>query len=93
MDNALIVGDAVGLATRDLGEGIGPAVASGKLAAGAILTGEEYALDDLDYFSLPAMMGRERRLSKWVEKLLRRRFGLMEAASGAGAAVANGAVA
>ena len=29
--NAFIVGDAVGLATRDLGEGIGPAVASGRL--------------------------------------------------------------
>jgi flavin-dependent dehydrogenase len=41
-DNALIVGDAVGLATRDMGEGIGPAVRSGLLAADAIL-------DDTDY--------------------------------------------
>jgi flavin-dependent dehydrogenase len=35
-DNAYIVGDALGLATRDMCEGIGPAVRSGLLAARAI---------------------------------------------------------
>ncbi len=77
-DNAFIVGDAVGLATRDLGEGIGPAVASGKLAAQAILTGADYSLEDLDFFSLPTMFGRERRFAKWLERFLRRQVGVLE---------------
>ena len=77
-DNAFIVGDAVGLATRDLGEGIGPAVASGILAAQAILTGADYALEHLDFFSLPVMLGRERRLGRWLERFLRRRLGVPE---------------
>lgn len=42
--NALIVGDAAGLATRDMCEGIGPAVESGILAATAIVRGSDYAL-------------------------------------------------
>lgn len=42
--NAYIVGDAVGLATRDMCEGIGPAVKSGLLAAQSIVTGEPYSL-------------------------------------------------
>ena len=45
--NACIVGDAVGLATRDMCEGIGPAVRSGLLAARAIVTGEPYSLDGI----------------------------------------------
>ena len=43
-DNAYIVGDSVGLATRDMCEGIGPAVKSGLLAARAITTGADYSL-------------------------------------------------
>jgi flavin-dependent dehydrogenase len=39
LDNAYIIGDAAGLATLDLGEGIGPAIESGILAANSILTG------------------------------------------------------
>ena len=46
-DNAFLVGDAAGLATRDLCEGIGPAICSGKAAARAILDGEEYLLDKI----------------------------------------------
>jgi flavin-dependent dehydrogenase len=42
--NALIVGDAVGLATLDMGEGIGPAIRSGLLAADAILDDTDYDL-------------------------------------------------
>ena len=42
--NVFIVGDAVGLATRDMCEGIGPAVRSGLLAAHSIVTGEPYSL-------------------------------------------------
>ncbi|MFQ5642777.1 MAG: NAD(P)/FAD-dependent oxidoreductase [Thiogranum sp.] len=39
IDNAFITGDAAGLATRDMAEGIGPAVRSGLLAAAAIAQG------------------------------------------------------
>ena len=39
-DNAFITGDAAGLATRDLGEGIGPAVRSGLRAARSIIEGD-----------------------------------------------------
>ncbi len=49
--NAYIVGDAVGLATRDMCEGIGPAVRSGLLAARSIVTGEPYSLDGIDKLS------------------------------------------
>ena len=45
IDNAFITGDAVGLATRDLCEGIGPAIRSGHLAAESILSAREYSLD------------------------------------------------
>jgi flavin-dependent dehydrogenase len=45
IDNAFIAGDAVGLATRDLCEGIGPAIRSGILAAESILDGSEYSLE------------------------------------------------
>jgi len=50
-NNAYIVGDAVGLATRDMCEGIGPAVKSGLLAAAAIVSGEQYSLGGIDQFS------------------------------------------
>jgi menaquinone-9 beta-reductase len=51
-DNAFITGDAAGLATRDLGEGIGPAVRSGLLAAEAILAGKPYRLEDVTGLSI-----------------------------------------
>ncbi len=69
--NAFIVGDSAGLATRDLCEGIGPAVRSGLMAADAILTGAEYSLAAIPRYtsdsrvvrrSLEFMfVGRERR--------------------------------
>jgi flavin-dependent dehydrogenase len=43
--NAFLIGDAAGLATRDLCEGIGPAVHSARLAADAILHGADYRID------------------------------------------------
>jgi flavin-dependent dehydrogenase len=62
--NAFITGDAAGLATRDLGEGIGPAVRSGLRAARAILAGEAYRLDDVTGLSVGSiarsMFGRLR---------------------------------
>jgi flavin-dependent dehydrogenase len=49
--DAFIVGDAVGLATRDMCEGIGPAVRSGLIAARSILSGEPYSLEDISKLS------------------------------------------
>jgi flavin-dependent dehydrogenase len=50
--NVYLVGDAVGLATLDMGEGIGPAIESGRLAAKAILTGSAYSIDAIPRHSL-----------------------------------------
>jgi flavin-dependent dehydrogenase len=52
IDNALLAGDAAALATRDLCEGIGPAIRSGLRAADAILTGAAYDLADVTGASL-----------------------------------------
>ena len=58
IDNAYITGDAAGLATRDLCEGIGPAVQSGQLAARAITTGAEYSLEGVSAYSGKRGLGR-----------------------------------
>jgi flavin-dependent dehydrogenase len=50
--NAMLAGDSAGLATRDLCEGIGPAIRSGQLAADAIVTGSPYILGEVDSASL-----------------------------------------
>lgn len=50
--NAFITGDAAGLATRDMAEGIGPAIRSGLRAADSILDGVHYRLDDVTGASL-----------------------------------------
>ncbi len=55
--NAFLAGDAAGLATRDMGEGIHPAVQSGLRAANAILTGGEYSLRGIQGLSLWALIG------------------------------------
>jgi flavin-dependent dehydrogenase len=52
MDKTMIVGDAAGLATTDMGEGIGPAVKSGILAADAITKGHRYSTRGIERFSL-----------------------------------------
>lgn len=49
--NAFVVGDAAGLATRDMCEGIGPAVRSGLLAARAIADGADYSLDSVGAYT------------------------------------------
>ena len=61
---AYIVGDSVGLATRDMCEGIGPAVKSGLLAARAITTGADYSLAGIN-----KVTG-----SGFASKLLERKF-------------------
>lgn len=52
-DGVFLTGDAAGLATRDMGEGIGPAVESGILAADAIITGNPFSLRSVKRYSFP----------------------------------------
>ena len=47
IDNAFIIGDAAGLATKDLGEGIGPAVESGIRAADSIINNTKFSLHSI----------------------------------------------
>lgn len=54
--NAFITGDAAGMATLDMGEGIGPAIQSGLAAAQAIITGRPYNLDHIARFSVPGIL-------------------------------------
>jgi len=49
--NAFLTGDAAGLATRDMCEGIGPAIKSGLMAAEAILHKREYTLDHISPYT------------------------------------------
>ncbi|MEI6874730.1 MAG: NAD(P)/FAD-dependent oxidoreductase [Spirochaetota bacterium] len=52
MGDAFVIGDAAGLATRDMGEGIGPAIRSGFLAAEAIVRGGDCDSRPIPRFSL-----------------------------------------
>jgi flavin-dependent dehydrogenase len=54
--NAFIVGDAVGLATLDMGEGISPAIKSGLLAADAILLNKPYSVASIPRYSLKSLI-------------------------------------
>lgn len=54
--NALIVGDALGMATRDMGEGIGPAVKSGQMAARSIVDHIPFRPSGIPRFSLPGII-------------------------------------
>ncbi|TAJ93248.1 MAG: NAD(P)/FAD-dependent oxidoreductase [Gammaproteobacteria bacterium] len=66
LGNALLVGDAVGVASRDLGEGIGPAIRSGLSAAESILTASPYrphqgsglSFDEILHNRLLRLLGR-----------------------------------
>jgi len=57
IDNAFIIGDAAGLATKDLGEGIGPAVESGMRAADTIINNTQFNLHSIHKKSDPVAMG------------------------------------
>ena len=61
--NVFIVGDSVGLASKDLGEGIGPAVRSAILAAGAISNDADYNLENVEGYSVPGFI-QQRILKK-----------------------------
>lgn len=56
--NAFVAGDAAGLATRDMAEGIGPAVRSGLGVAEAIASGADYDPSRIDAHSLPKGLAR-----------------------------------
>lgn len=55
--NAFLAGDSLGLATLDMGEGIGPAIRSGQLAAEAILSGAAYSVASIPRYSFPSLLG------------------------------------
>ncbi len=55
-EGAFLCGDSAGLATVDMGEGIGPAVASGLRVADAISTGSDYHLRGIARRSLPGIL-------------------------------------
>ena len=61
--NAYLVGDAAGLATLDLAEGIGPAVESGLLAARDILGEARYSPRAVTRYSMPFMARLLRRVA------------------------------
>ncbi|CAL8971392.1 Menaquinone reductase [Rhodoplanes serenus] len=54
----LLIGDSAGLATMDLGEGIGPAVESGLMAADEILGRGTYHKGEVTLFSLSGLTQR-----------------------------------
>ncbi|HUK02869.1 MAG TPA: NAD(P)/FAD-dependent oxidoreductase [Steroidobacteraceae bacterium] len=64
VEDAFVTGDAAGLATRDMCEGIGPAVRSGVRAARAILGHEDYSLEDVTGASLGG--GLTSRVLDWA---------------------------
>ena len=55
-ENAFLVGDAAGLATLDMGEGISPAIKSGLMAADAILYGRPYSVASISRYSLRSLI-------------------------------------
>ncbi len=65
-DRAYIVGDAAGLATIDLAEGIGPAVESGQLAARDILGTATYSTHQITQYSLPWSYRLVRNAAAWM---------------------------
>ncbi|MGE3877376.1 MAG: NAD(P)/FAD-dependent oxidoreductase [Parvibaculaceae bacterium] len=71
--NAYLAGDSAGLATRDMFEGIGPAVASGIRAADSIAIGRAYELSDVPRHSLPNMLAKKALEHFLVGRALKRR--------------------
>lgn len=63
-DGVWLIGDSAGLATTDLGEGIGPAVESAFMAADEILGGASYSRDAITRFTSGGMV--EKVMRKFV---------------------------
>lgn len=68
IDNTFIIGDAAGLATIDMGEGIGPAVQSGLLAADAIIHDKELSFETISKYSIK---------SKIIKKIIEYRINIL----------------
>ncbi|MGF1589217.1 MAG: NAD(P)/FAD-dependent oxidoreductase [Pleurocapsa sp.] len=67
-DNCFLIGDSAGLASVDLGEGIGPSIESGLLAAGEIIGDCQYHKKAISRFSLnPAWQWL---IEPWLLKIL-----------------------
>lgn len=56
--NAFVIGDSAGLATRDMAEGIGPAIRSGLRVADAVADSGDYNLGSVSAYSLPSRLSR-----------------------------------
>jgi menaquinone-9 beta-reductase len=56
--DAFVIGDAAGLATADMGEGIAPAVRSGLLVAETIVAGGEIDMDAIRRYSQPPVFAQ-----------------------------------
>lgn len=54
---AILVGDSLRLATKDMGEGIRAAIQSGLLAAESITSGKTYSLASIPRYSFPSLLG------------------------------------
>ncbi len=55
-NTVFLAGDAAGLATLDMGEGIGPAIESGLLIAQSIFTKKPYSIKSIPKYSLPGIL-------------------------------------
>jgi flavin-dependent dehydrogenase len=69
-EGAFLVGDAAGLATTDLAEGIGPAVRSGLAVADAIAGQRPATFAHVSRRSLPAMLREHGGLPSFLPRLL-----------------------
>lgn len=63
-ENCYLIGDSAGLASIDLGEGIGPAVESALMAANEILGEGTYSKEHITYYSMGGLT--ERLLKRFV---------------------------
>lgn len=68
-DRAYIIGDAAGLATKDMGEGIGPAVKSGLLAADAISFNTPLSFNSIKRYSFPRYRTAIQLLGAFVKNI------------------------
>lgn len=64
-DNVFAIGDAAGLSTLDMGEGIHAAVQSGIAAANAIIENRPVKLKHISRFSLPDLVTSRRQSQKY----------------------------
>jgi flavin-dependent dehydrogenase len=74
-DRCYLIGDSAGLATVDLGEGIGPAIESGLMAAGEILGTAVYDKERISLYSFGGIVRRLLERANRRKRLAARRTG------------------